>query len=229
MSDIQGEFGGSNPISLGDYYGADSGVPGSGAISISDFYGKSSERVLGSGHNNYQNFTTRTNSHAMWQSHTGAGIDAEANWNNITNEAKLGWHTYNTSEGSSSGNGTAKMKMIYCTYYIQGLFNSPALSAADAGKTLQIRSDRRWYRDNNVGDNTCPFYFQNQNNVTQKSLTLTNDTPQNIGDWVMSLTLSAENNGQVAFRMYCNGGAGVWRDGNMRVNPSTNGNDWVLV
>ena len=41
MSQIQGEFGGSNPISLSEYYGADSGVPSSGTISIGDFYGKS--------------------------------------------------------------------------------------------------------------------------------------------------------------------------------------------
>ena len=41
LQDIQGEFGGSNPISLSEYYGADSGVPSSGLISIGDFYGTS--------------------------------------------------------------------------------------------------------------------------------------------------------------------------------------------
>ena len=45
MSQIQGEFGGSNPISLSEYYGAAAGVPGSGTISISDFRGKSGEWV----------------------------------------------------------------------------------------------------------------------------------------------------------------------------------------
>ena len=40
-SDIQGEFGGSNPISLSEYYSAATGVPASGnALSLSDFYGK---------------------------------------------------------------------------------------------------------------------------------------------------------------------------------------------
>lgn len=48
LSDLQTEFGGSNPISLSEYYrgGAyvpdtptNSGVPTSGAISLSDFYG----------------------------------------------------------------------------------------------------------------------------------------------------------------------------------------------
>ena len=41
LSDIQSEFGGSNPISLSEYYGAASGIPASGAISLSDFYGAS--------------------------------------------------------------------------------------------------------------------------------------------------------------------------------------------
>ena len=41
LSQIQTEFGGSNPISLSEYYGAASGIPGSGTISMNQFYGKS--------------------------------------------------------------------------------------------------------------------------------------------------------------------------------------------
>ena len=52
LSDIQGEFGGSNPISLSEYYaggglvpagttGTNGAVPSSGAISIANFYGTS--------------------------------------------------------------------------------------------------------------------------------------------------------------------------------------------
>ena len=55
LSDIQTEFGGSNPISLSEYYaggsnvpsgisGDNGAIPSSGAIDISDF---SVERVLG--------------------------------------------------------------------------------------------------------------------------------------------------------------------------------------
>lgn len=42
-TDIQTEFGGSNPISMDEYYGADlyNGMPSSGEISADDFYGKS--------------------------------------------------------------------------------------------------------------------------------------------------------------------------------------------
>ena len=41
LSQIQGEFGGSAPTSLSEYYGAAGGVPSSGLISCSDFYGTS--------------------------------------------------------------------------------------------------------------------------------------------------------------------------------------------
>lgn len=41
LSEIAGEFGGSVPHSLSEYYSAASGVPASGAISFSDFYGTS--------------------------------------------------------------------------------------------------------------------------------------------------------------------------------------------
>lgn len=43
LSDIQTEFGGSNPISISEYYSAAGGVPASGEISISDFYGTSAK------------------------------------------------------------------------------------------------------------------------------------------------------------------------------------------
>lgn len=41
LGDIQTEFGGSNPISLSEYYDVAAGIPASGAISIGDFYGAS--------------------------------------------------------------------------------------------------------------------------------------------------------------------------------------------
>ena len=42
LANVQTEFGGSNPISISEYYGVASGVPTSGTISLSNFYGKSS-------------------------------------------------------------------------------------------------------------------------------------------------------------------------------------------
>lgn len=42
LSQIQTEFGGSDPISLSEYYSASGAIPASGMISISDFFGASS-------------------------------------------------------------------------------------------------------------------------------------------------------------------------------------------
>lgn len=46
LLDIQGEFGGSAPIGINEYYGAASGIPASGQISLNDFYGASSAPTL---------------------------------------------------------------------------------------------------------------------------------------------------------------------------------------
>jgi hypothetical protein len=43
---LQGEFGGSTPITMTEYYGADTGIPTSGQISMSQFYGKSAADPL---------------------------------------------------------------------------------------------------------------------------------------------------------------------------------------
>ena len=45
LSQIQAQFGGTNPISLSEYYGA-GGVPVSGPLSVGDFYGKSTDILL---------------------------------------------------------------------------------------------------------------------------------------------------------------------------------------
>lgn len=45
LNDIAGEFGGSAPHSLSEYYGVASGVPASGVISFSNFYGTSSRPI----------------------------------------------------------------------------------------------------------------------------------------------------------------------------------------
>lgn len=49
LADIQLEFGGSNPISLSEYYGAASGIPSSGSIDFADFYGKSAAPTANTG------------------------------------------------------------------------------------------------------------------------------------------------------------------------------------
>lgn len=62
FTDIQTEFGGTNPISLDEYYSAASGIPSSGQISMNQFYGKSAtwSRTLTVGHSGMGNGTNQT-------------------------------------------------------------------------------------------------------------------------------------------------------------------------
>lgn len=46
MLQIQGEYGGSAPISLSEYYSASAGIPASGTISIRNFYGTSARKTI---------------------------------------------------------------------------------------------------------------------------------------------------------------------------------------
>ena len=46
LNDVAGEFGGSTPHSLSEYYGVASGVPSSGTISLSNFYGTSNAQYV---------------------------------------------------------------------------------------------------------------------------------------------------------------------------------------
>lgn len=46
LANIQTEFGGSNPISISEYYGKASGIPSSGTISFSQFRGKSNYTAI---------------------------------------------------------------------------------------------------------------------------------------------------------------------------------------
>jgi hypothetical protein len=60
IGDIAGEFGGSTPHSLSEYYSAATGIPASGAIDISDFYGKSNIVVTLSTYTTISNYSNST-------------------------------------------------------------------------------------------------------------------------------------------------------------------------
>ena len=69
LNDIQGEFGGSNPININEYYrgganvpdtAANSGIPTSGTISLNDFYGGDATLPTPTGTFSAANFTSAT-------------------------------------------------------------------------------------------------------------------------------------------------------------------------
>jgi hypothetical protein len=115
LSDIQTEFGGSNPISLSEYYGSDT-VPSSGAISIGDFYGTSSSLAINT------SFTQCVDIQATLyydgngkvyvnSNHTGRGDCSGAAQGNQLRLSfnKTGFTTINIVVTSSGRNGTSSV------------------------------------------------------------------------------------------------------------------------
>lgn len=91
LLDIQNEFGGTNPIGINEYYGADTGVPASGTISFDDFYGTSSTV------DPVQNGLVLSLDAGNAQSYSGSG----ATWTDLTgsNNGTIDGSTYNSGDG----------------------------------------------------------------------------------------------------------------------------------
>lgn len=92
LANIQTEFGGSNPISLSEYYGVASGVPSSGAISLSNFYGTSAAAAAGL-------YEANSLSPAQSTSWRAAAIDVSSL--NVQSEFRLVFRYQNGTQGTS--------------------------------------------------------------------------------------------------------------------------------
>ena len=154
LNDIQTEFGGTNPISLSEYYagganvpagttGTYGAVPSSGAISIRNFYG-TSKATFRLDANSYSDFgalglqpasvTFNVNSNGSVEVATfGSGIIDSYNW--IT-----------PTTGST-------------TYFVRATLNSGSLSSSSGtGTWLALTSDRNWAvqkLENSTGSQTA--------------------------------------------------------------------------
>lgn len=107
LNDIQTEFGGTNPISISEYYSAASGVPASGTIALDDFYGTSSNMfqntlnvgLIGQEQWHYTGSTWRVGTVASGFSSTGAYATMLSNanfgsWTGNNNAVNIGGTTY---------------------------------------------------------------------------------------------------------------------------------------
>lgn len=153
LNDIQTEFGGTNPISLSEYYagganvpagttGTYGAVPSSGTISIRNFYG-TSKVVYRLDPNTYSDFgalglqpaevTFYVNSNGTVEATTfGSGIVDSYNW--IT-----------PTTGST-------------TYFVRATLNSGSLASGTTGTWLALTSDRSWSvqkLENSAGSQTA--------------------------------------------------------------------------
>lgn len=88
LSDIQTEFGGSNPIGLNEYYAAATGIPGSGTISLADFYGASA--------------CDTTTAPTLTNSYTVSGVNQSyGRYFQVTSSKYyFGHYAYNSTQGS---------------------------------------------------------------------------------------------------------------------------------
>ena len=93
LSNVQAEFGGSNPICLSEYYGAASGVPSSGTICLSNFYGKSAAQTIN------VTISSSTTNYNMRTAFVDAGWDGSKVLNG-TVTVNSGVTVYSTSTGS---------------------------------------------------------------------------------------------------------------------------------
>lgn len=135
MSHIQTEFGGSNPISLSEYYGVHANVAASGTISMSQFLGISaatpSAQVLARDCYDF-GFTSANARSIHWSANGVCQTDGNANYNWLLSGSAADYQIRATRTGGSS---------------------VPSFSTGWANNTwASLSSDRRvWNRQTTVG------------------------------------------------------------------------------
>lgn len=181
FSQIQTEFGGTDPIKLSEYYGYGT-VPSSGLIKMSDFYGLSSVRYI-------------------------SGAAATANPVSISSSFSSGTNT-NTSAAVSSGGGGPRVQFGYGSgvrygqsqwlISITNLFNISGISSADAGKAIAL-----YYRQLNVfrGTNGSDDTGTVTDSVGSIGVSYAaNGTSENFtAGWITAGNISSASNGSCSF------------------------------
>ena len=103
LSNVQTEFGGSNPISISEYYGKATGIPASGQISLSHFYGKSAAFVFN------QTISSPVNDYILRSAAIAAGWDgvkpliATVTVNNFVGSSSAGSWAFQTGSPFPAG------------------------------------------------------------------------------------------------------------------------------
>jgi len=155
LANIQTEFGGSNPISLSEYYaggayvpagttGTYGAVPSSGAISIQNFYGTSNtvisitnQLIQGNG----------LSSAGAWYFLLANGqVQGSTDFNGINPFFIENWVT----PTSQAANYEALVTIVY-----------GSLSGGTVGSWVALSSNRSWYiSTTSIGQTTCEFTVQ---------------------------------------------------------------------
>lgn len=174
---IQGEFGGSNPIHLSEYYGVAAGVPTSGTIRNSDFYGtsastagptvriwpsKSSAEVEDRYGFGLSNKTSFVHPEAGWSGSSFGSINQYSGVAGGLNFVGLqvcdySWegkyYIQDSSDGIWKPTGSGEMRQI--TFTIEGLTSVETWTKVhfiiNGSEVVLNRSDKAWYGSNEYG------------------------------------------------------------------------------
>lgn len=148
LSEVQTEFGGSNPISMSEYYGEDSGIPNSGTISLSDFYGASAagavDPVFDAASYSLFNSDNTTNGGAFRTVEVTLTVETDGDLLEIESGTSIG---STTVIGNYDGNGP-----LTSSNYDIRLDYVSGTNIANTNTWLQINSNRSWQLS--VSDNT---------------------------------------------------------------------------
>ncbi len=151
LNDIQTEFGGTNPISLSEYYAGGSfvpagttgtygAVPSSGAISIRNFYGTSNVVISISNETISALSFAPDNATAAYRLNSNGQVESLVNGSPTTLEQ---WCT----PTSAAGNYEARVTV-----------NSGALSSGTTGTWLALSTSRTWsVVRSGAGSSSCNF------------------------------------------------------------------------
>jgi hypothetical protein len=135
FTDIQTEFGGTNPISLDEYYAAASGIPSSGAISMNQFYGKSSGiSITMGGSSSSTEFYSSILQHGYKQSGTNMFSGTTSSIGSMSNIYVNGGSsgTYVISlHASAQGDGKLNVHQFNLTLSAAATFSGVKLTHAD--------------------------------------------------------------------------------------------------
>ena len=157
LADIQTEFGGSNPISLNEYYaggayvpagtsGTYGAVPSSGTISIRNFYGTS--KVV------YRLDSDIYIDSAL--SPTDAGVTLNINSNGTVVVTSLNLGTLASYNWITPTTGST-------TYYVRATLTSGTFTSGTTGSWLALSSNRSWntsYTSNSPGNKMTTATFE---------------------------------------------------------------------
>lgn len=194
LSEVQTEFGGSNPISISEYYGVDT-VPASGVIKLSNFYGTVNETVISrdaffaAASIFDENFTSLM---------TGAGFTG-----GILNRSQI---TYDHDVGPKTF-GTGRIRFT-------NLFNIAGVSAADAGRLLVWKAASQNPNEGSDiiddGGTTGAVVTCRWKGTVSGTTSISHDINGVTSSTVQELTstITSDNNGTAIFDLEVSGGGG---------------------